>query len=781
MPSRCSALSSSSLVAALVVISAVFLLLVTSCGKEEGRAEKTERAAEQTVETEDRLEKVPLPEKAEQPPIDNYIETGDLKAIKKRGTIRFVNLTGASEDMLPRAHIVTLRHFDLANKLAEKLKLEPVWLRARTPPEAIEMVRTGRADIVAYDLTDTEARRELIDFTIPIMDAQQILVTGRSGPDISSVQKLRDVELVVQPGSIFEDTAKRLIAENPDANLTIREVSDYIDKDKFLDLLNARKNRVAILYNYIAEDMRSYRDDIRMGGDVGEKEIVAWGMRKGSRNLLVRVDNFLTRNLVSEQEARTGDWKQIKKSGLIRLLTYNGPTSYFLWKGVLMGFDYDLAKAFADKHKLQLQVVVVPYNENLVDWLKAGRGDFAGASTTITEAREKEGVKFTVSYMETPEQVVSNKDKPPIAKVQDLAGRTLTLRAFSPFIDTARTIRDSGIDVDIQVAPPGISQSEIFNMISDGLLDASVADSDAVKIEASLQPNLITGTLLGDPKPQGWMVLPENRELLKRLNNFLKKYRKTKQYEKQFAAYFEPNRRFTQRVKARIIPGQDLSPFDSLVKNFSIDYDFDWRLVVAQMWQESNFNPNAVSPVGAQGLMQLMPATAEEMGFPPPVFEPDRNINAGVKYLDWVRSRFSPKLSAVNRLWFTLASYNAGYGHLLDAQRLAEELGLDPNVWFGNVEVAMLKLSEPQYFSKARYGYVRGAEPVQYVRNISNLYRAYAAVASGEISVRPPLRKNAREDIAESRGRSGGSAAKEKKNQIKEKKNQIPLIDSRKR
>jgi len=724
----------------LLVLSVILLAVVAACGKQERGAEipgeRTEATGPKAIE--------------DYYQFTNYIETGDLQAIRKHGTIRFVNLMGPVEDLLPRDSVVTLRHFDLANKLAERLRLEAKWVQASTPQEAIEMLRAGKADIVAYNLTDTEARRELINFTVPLMHTHQKLVTGASGPDISTPEKLRDVELIVQAGSAYVQTAQRLIEEFPQANLTIRKIMAYRDRDTLVDMLNEKPNRVAILDEYIAESLRTYRDDVRIGADVSPEENIAWGLRKDSKRLLVTVNNFLTRNLVTAREERFADWKEIKKSGLIRLLTYNGPTSYFLWKGLLMGFDYDLAKAFAEKHKLQLQVVVVPYDEDLVDWLKAGRGDFAGASTTITEERKNEGVRFTTSYMETPEQVVSNKNQPKIDKIQDLAGRTLTLRAYSPFIQTAEIIRDSGIDVEVKVASPDISTSQIFRMIAEGQLDATIADSDAARIEASLQPNLITGTLLSDPRPQGWMVLMQRWELLRKLDEFLSDYRKTEQYQQKFKAYFEPNKRFTQRVGARIIPGQDLSPFDSLVKDSSLEHDFDWRLVVAQMWQESNFNPKARSPVGAQGLLQLMPATAEEMGFPPPVFEPDRNIQAGVKYLNWVRDRFSPTLPPVDKLWFTLASYNAGYGHLLDAQRLAEELGLDPNVWFGNVEVAMLKLSEPKYFKKARYGYVRGAEPVQYVRNISNLYKAYTDVATGEIGVRPPLRKKPERETTES-------------------------------
>ncbi|WP_444901179.1 transporter substrate-binding domain-containing protein [Microbulbifer sp. SSSA007] len=720
-----------------VIFLSILVLAIAACSKEGKESDLASPAGIATSQENIQPENVTppvIPAKEQQV---NYIETGDLREIKKHGTIRFVNLTGASENMLPRDSVVSLRHFELANKLADKLKLEAKWIKAETPDDAIKMLLAGEADIIAYDLTVTDSREEQIDFSVPIRQARRQLVTGASGPDITEPSKLNNVELIVPKGSANVETAQQLIAEFPDANLSMREYKIHGNRDGLVDKMNEENNWVAVLEDYSAQDLRNYRDDLRLGAYVSEPQNIAWGMRKTSRRLQSTVDNFLTRNLVKAQEERITDWKGIKKSGVIRLLTYNGPTTYFLWKGLLMGFDYDLAKAFADKHKLQLQVIVVPYEENLADWLRAGRGDFAGAEMNITSAVEKQGMVFTKPVVESTEQVVSGRGTPPIKQIQDLNGRKLTLRAYSSFIETAKTLQNAGIDVDIRVAPPDISQSQIFSMIAEGLVDATIAHSGRAKIEASVQPNLVLGTVLGDPTPEGWLVLRQNWHLLQNLNKFLTSYRKTDKYKKQYAAYFEPNKRFMQRVSTRVIPGENLSPYDDLVKESAFKYDFDWRMIVAQMWQESNFNPKAVSPVGAQGLMQVMPATAEEMGFPPPLFEPERGIKAGVKYMDWVRDRFNPALPTVNKLWFTLASYNAGYGHLLDAQRLAEQLGLDPNVWFDNVEVAMLKLAQPQYFKRARYGYVRGSEPVQYVRNISNLYKAYVEMMSDDVSMRP--------------------------------------------
>jgi len=148
---------------------------------------------------------------------------------------------------------------------------------------------------------------------------------------------------------------------------------------------------------------------------------------------------------------------------------------------------------------------------------------------------------------------------------------------------------------------------------------------------------------------------------------------------------------------------------------------------VAQMYQESRFNPDARSWAGAVGLMQVLPRTAKSIGFHD-VRTPDDGIHAGVKYLDWVRDRFDPELPVEDRMWFTLAAYNAGHGHVRDARRLARKLGLNPNRWFGNVEKAILLLSKRKYARQARHGYCRGAEPVKYVHEIKRRYEAYLQV-----------------------------------------------------
>jgi membrane-bound lytic murein transglycosylase F len=476
----------------------------------------------------------------------NYQELGDLEALKKRGIIRFTSFATPLGNQFPRSAIVTQSHNELADAFAKRLGLEAVWVDADSPRHAIELVHTGQADIIADNLTDTEARRDQLDFSKPLFQIEQKLVTGKKSSDIADPQKLhelRALKLFILEGTTHVDSAIRLIEEFPEIEITVREVPYNDDLDKLMDLVGEYSDGATILDSNEAEGMRQYRDDVHIGVNVSERENIAWGMRKDSPKLRLVLNNFITARVVRAEKPRISNWAQIKESKVLRLITANGPTYFYLWKGVLMGFDYDLAKAFAEQHDLELQVIVKPEDVELIQWLKEGRGDIAGASTTITEERKEKGVAFTTPYLEMAEQIVSNKKKPTINSLEDLNGRTLTLRAFSSFIESAKVLRRSGIDVKVEVAEPEVSYQQIVNMIADGQLDATILDAHAAQIESSLRPDLQTGMIISDPRPQGWMVLPQNTELLKQLNKFISQYRKSKSYQNKLDAYFKPNGR----------------------------------------------------------------------------------------------------------------------------------------------------------------------------------------------------------------------------------------------
>ena len=724
-----------------LTLTLLVLSMVTACGdrgqKETTAGQQTETQAEKEAAVNTSKER---PDAAEEPEaahlFQNYIETGDLSAIEKRGTIRFVHQFNDPHDGLPRTAVVSQTHEKLARKFANELGLTPQFLVALTPQEGFDMLINGEADVITDNLVATEERREILGLSEPIFKTPWVLVTGRKGPDISDVNQLRNVELTVVQDSQLATSARELANKNPSANLTVRELPEDELTSAFVRSLDGNTPQVSVISLALAKTFARYRDDLVIGDAISEEQAIVWVTRKDATVLLNRINNFLTETLVqAPPERRQADWQSIKESGVLRFATYNGP-GYLIWRGVLTGLDYELASKFAEKNELELQMIVVPDHENLIDYVKSGRADIAGASSTITETRQESGVAFSTPILETSQRVLSNKDAPAIQSLQDLNGRSLTVRAHSAFIDTAEKLRQQGIDVKVEIAPENLSFGDIIRGVADGKFDATLEDSNLVDVQVALYPQLVKGVIVSDPKPEGWMVAKGNNSLLKKVDLFLKGLLENKENRAMVDNYFEPNEQLLKKAKARLLPGGKISPFDELVKKYAREHNLDWRLVVAQMWQESNFDPKAESHVGAQGLLQVMPRTAEEMGFKGPLFDPEHSLQAGTKYLNWVRDRFEADLPADEKLWFTLAAYNAGIGHLRDARILAKELELDPNKWFDNVEVAMLKLSEPRYFEKARYGYARGAEPALYVRNIRNLYRAYTDMASGDVAKR---------------------------------------------
>jgi len=266
---------------------------------------------------------------------------------------------------------------------------------------------------------------------------------------------------------------------------------------------------------------------------------------------------------------------------------------------------------------------------------------------------------------------------------------------------------------------------DIICKVAEKEYDLTVADSHILDIERVWLK--VKGPLaIGTPEPCCWVTRAKDKQLLAAINAFWEKEYRRQFYNIIFNKYFRVTPKTAESVQKQISssPGK-ISHYDDLVKHFAGIYRFEWRLNVAQMYQESRFNPQARSTSGAKGLFQVMPRTAQEMGFKQNLEHPSTGIHAGVKYLNFLRGYFEPEINADERIWFALASYNAGIGHVSDARRLARQLGLNSNLWFDNVEKAMILLSKPQYAKQARYGYVRGTEPVAYVREIRDRHKAY--------------------------------------------------------
>jgi len=420
-----------------------------------------------------------------------------------------------------------------------------------------------------------------------------------------------------------------------------------------------------------------------------------------------------------------GDLDAIKERGFIRVLTRNNPACYFIHRGGLMGFEYELVKRFAKQEGLKVVMIVPPKWDDLPDWLAEGRADLIAASKTITENRRNiDGMAFCHPYGKVFEMIVTRPDDDSIKSLNDLAGRTIHVRKSSSYFESLTNLKkQTGIKFRIAPVSEELETFQILEKVANGELDITCADHHFLNQRPGLKDRLKVVLRLNEPQTYGWAVRTDQPELRATVDRFFEKEYRGTTYNILYKRYFyqEAEKRaaeFSSDGPFRI------SPYDDLVKKYAAQHQMPWTLICAQIHQESRFDPNAGSWAGAKGLMQLMPATAKELGVKN-ILDPDENIAGGVKYLHQQYKRIPGNVDAFNRACFSLAAYNGGYGHLIDARKLADQKGWDRNLWQGNVQKAYELLSTPKYAQQAKYGYCRSDEIVNYVRDIIIRYEAY--------------------------------------------------------
>ncbi|MEE2913977.1 MAG: transporter substrate-binding domain-containing protein [Pseudomonadota bacterium] len=647
---------------------------------------------------------------------------GDLDVIREHGVLRLL-LERQTDSYLPRFGDALFSERQLAQRFGERLglKVEIVYVDRFT--DLIPALIAGRGDLVAANLSVTPERQSKVEFTDPIGSSQDTLVFAAvTQPPTDNAALVGSV--AAREGTTLLQSAYQLAEQHP--ALQVVSVSPDVANEALFDQLVDGEVDLLVQDGNVLATALAYRSDIRAGPVVGEPLPLAWAVRPDAKLLLAALNDYLREyRLLGEAHLRyVADVDEIRDRGRLRMITRNNAATYFLWRGQLLGFEYELAERFADELGVTLDVIVAPSHEQLLPMLKAGEGDFVAAYLVPTEDRKTQAA-FSRPYHFASEVVVGRKAETPMTSVDDLNGRTVVVRRSSAYWETLKALQDrNDLDFKIVLAPSDMETQELIQAVAEGRYDLTVADSHILNIEMTWRDD-ITGLInLTDKHPHAWAVHPESTELLEVMNGYLTSAYRGLHYNLSYAKYFQDAHFKPEEDTELFSPGR-ISPYDALVRKYAEEHGFDWRLIVAQMYQESRFDPNAQSWMGAVGLMQVLPRTAKQYGFTD-LADPEASVEVGLIHMNWVRDRFPNHLAADDRIWFVLAAYNAGHGHVQDARRLAKRLGLDPDQWFDNVERAMLKLSEPEYARQARHGYVRGHEPVKYVRSIRQRYLAYA-------------------------------------------------------
>jgi membrane-bound lytic murein transglycosylase F len=406
---------------------------------------------------------------------------------------------------------------------------------------------------------------------------------------------------------------------------------------------------------------------------------------------------------------------KIIKSGEITIITSNAPHCYYIYRDESMGFEYDLVKAFADYLGVGLNVKIAENWDGMVSALNKGNGSLIAAGIAITPKRKKQ-VAFCDGYLEIQQYLIAHRNTPKIRKIEDLSGKTVHVRKATLHQERLEELQRQGIDLTVK-QHKDVPAEELIQQVAEREIEFTVADSNIALLNRRHYPGAIMASPISDRQQLGWAVHPQAHQLLEKINSFFKSIKENGKLAEIYDRYYGDVEEFDY-VDLRAFHHSiqtKLSRFQPFIKAVAEKHGFDWRLIAAQIYQESHLNPWAQSHAGAKGLMQILPSTAQSLGVND-IYNPVENINAGVQHLKNLYDRFEG-MKEEDRLLIALAAYNVGHGHIEDARNLADDLNLNPNSW-ESLARTLPMLTYRRYYKKAKYGYCRGNEPVDYTKQI---------------------------------------------------------------
>ena len=443
----------------------------------------------------------------------------------------------------------------------------------------------------------------------------------------------------------------------------------------------------------------------------------------------------LTIDAAEMQKPWTGDLDGMIERRIIRVLTVYSKTSYFVDKGVQRGFVVDYGRLFEEslnrklaaeyklKHKnLKVRVVFIPLRrDQLLPGLAAGKGDIAAGNLTITPERQKL-VDFTAAGLtNVNELVVTGPASPKVGSLDDLSGKEVFVRKSSSYYESLVALNkkfsaEKKAPVTIKEAPETLEDEDLLEMLNAGLIALVVVDKHIADFWKQVFPDLAVhdNIAVHTGGEIAWAIRKGSPQLKAALDDFVTRNKAGTATGNQLLTRYLKNVKYVKNAASE----EERKKFLALVQYFQKygdEYDVDWVLMGAQGYQESQLNQNAKSRVGAVGVMQLMPATGKDMKVGD-ITETEANIHAGIKYMRFMIDQYYEKepMTKLDKALFAFASYNAGAGRVQQLRREAAKRGLDPNVWFENVEyVAAEKV---------------GQETVTYVSNIYKYYIGYRLI-----------------------------------------------------
>lgn len=620
-------------------------------------------------------------------------------------------------------------------QFAAESGLEVVWKEVEHPWQLIPELLSGQGDIiVGQGASITGGMTGQVNFTSAWTNIGQLVVVRTDTTEIKSLKDLQSRQVALKKSSPHWDLMEEMAEQHRSMDLLV--IPEYIDQETVMQRVATGQYDVTIADSTFLENYLPQHKELSATFDLTDRQIKAWAVHPQAHELHTALNRFLNKNHLHMKMAdiHLNDLPNMQHRKILRVITYQSAANYYFDGGRFKGFEYDLLRKFARSKGMRVDMVLANSHQEMQELLLQGKGDVIAASLPVQSIDDK-NISFTNAYNFSAPVIVGRESDNNLIDARGLEGRRIILPSESPYRNLLNRIRERGINFEIITPDKRINTKSTLYMVSMGMYDLTIMGNHQFMAENNGSLKVKALFTLSEPNPTAWAVRSADTLLLSAANEFIKENYRQKFYRALYARYFE----WPKDKAETIFTGtESLSPYDNIVKEFAEKYDFDWRLIVAQMYQESRFNPEAVSYAGAEGLMQIMPATAEDLKTSD-VYDPKSSIASGVKYLGMLRDQFEDNLLLEEKTWFSLASYNAGFNRVKQARALAGDMGLDKDKWFNNVEKAMMVLAQPFKKDGKMVRECRCGQTVVYVQEIRSLYSNYVRLTQTTqlASIRP--------------------------------------------
>lgn len=633
-----------------------------------------------------------------------------LDEIKKSGELHIALTRESLMRGLPRSLSFNQRELVAICAFAESIGVKPVVHYEDEFSEILRCVSMCLRDVAVGNISRTEDREKYLSFTNPFFESMLVLVANKN-LRANNLNELKDGKVTVQYGTIYEDAARSLVTKHEKLNLKLS--SNVESFENLINKVDLGEYAMTIVEKNIYKANAIYSKNLKIIHEFTDfPSDISWATARENYTLISALNSFIDshKNLFTTP-SYMDDFDVIQDRKILRMITRDNPSNYYLHADMTRGFEYDMFSDFAQSQKLFPGVEVPSSWEDLFSFLDDGRGDLIAASFSMPDVPDSRYL-YSIPYAVVNECVVAQRGKLP-KSTAELKNRTFHVRASSSYYRTLIPLQDK-YGFKIELISDSSETYDVINYVEDGSYDLSLIDD---RIFASLEENSLNAEIgfpLAEGKTYVWVMRRDNPQLCAKVNEFIADYVASDTFKVLTDYYFGVDTSPTPDLWNQHTT--IISPFDSLFQEFARPLGFDWLYVVAQAYESSRFDSAMVSPEGF-GLLCLPPAMVHNMKCKNPL-DPRANVSTGLSYMNKIRSRISHEVDVNNRIAFALASYVGGYGHLVDARMWAKELGLNPNVWKDNVEKGYRKLMECKYATASRYGFCRSDVVINYVNSI---------------------------------------------------------------